>query len=403
MAILESAYMARGIFTMSLNPEAEGYTTTDVIKYINRCKPTKIGLIASGSNPHASTMSMTGCIDLCKAIKKNFNIPVFIYGGHPTVLPNRTLEETGADRVVIGDDYGMHPKDIPSIDYLKLNPYQYRPHNWHVMGQDRKDHYAVLWTSLGCPYSCSFCCINNLFIKHEYRMRNMEDVLNEVDLLVSMGVKHIKIMDELFIIDHPRVAQFCDHIIERKYDLNMWCFGRTDTVKPEILVKLKKAGVNWIGYGFETPNRKVLDSINKKNKSDYGEVIKWTRDAGINIIADVIAGFKEDDYGTLEDLYQFLLLHNFEFINLYPLFGYPGTILYPDIVKSWNEYSIFGRECKPLPTKYLTSAQVLKWRDEHYLKYITRPEYLEMIEKKFGARKEIEEMAKVKIKRDLYD
>jgi radical SAM superfamily enzyme YgiQ (UPF0313 family) len=30
---------------------------------------------------------------------------VFIHGGHPTVLPERTLRESGADFVVVGEGY----------------------------------------------------------------------------------------------------------------------------------------------------------------------------------------------------------------------------------------------------------------------------------------------------------
>ena len=33
------------------------------------------------------------------------SIKTFVYGGHPTVLPERTLEETSADYVIIGEGY----------------------------------------------------------------------------------------------------------------------------------------------------------------------------------------------------------------------------------------------------------------------------------------------------------
>jgi hypothetical protein len=56
-----------------------------------------------------------------------------------------------------------------------------------------------------------------------------------------------------------------------------------------------------------------------------------------------------------------------------------------------------------LPTKYLTSAQVLKFRDEAWQLYFTNPAYLDLVEKKFGMqeRVNIEEMTKIKLKRAI--
>ena len=43
----------------------------------------------------------------------------------------------------------------------------------------------------------------------------------------------------MFVFKNPRLDEFCDLLEERNYDLNMWCFARTDTVTPEILKRLK--------------------------------------------------------------------------------------------------------------------------------------------------------------------
>jgi hypothetical protein len=56
-----------------------------------------------------------------------------------------------------------------------------------------------------------------------------------------------------------------------------------------------------------------------------------------------------------------------------------------------------------LPTKYLTSAEVLKFRDESWQKYFTNPEYLSLVEKKFGLieRQNVEDMASIRLKRKI--
>jgi anaerobic magnesium-protoporphyrin IX monomethyl ester cyclase len=388
----------------------------DPIEYLKKTKPDEVGIICSGSNPSASTMTMVSAIKLCKDIKAALpNQKLFIWGGHPTALPERTKAETGVDRVIVGDDFGCEPRDIPMVNWKAIDPFKYRAHNWHCFGDiNNRSPYAVIWTTLGCPYQCEFCCINNVFEERIYKMREMKDVIAEIDYLVkNFGIKHLKIMDELFVSrNHKRITEFCDALIERDYGLNMWAFARTDCVNPTILAKLKKAGVNWLAYGFESVSQKIIDDQRKGSKiSDYEKVIQWTKEAGISIIADFIAGFWEDDFKSMEENYDFMCRMNFEFLNLYPLFIYPGTPLYTKYLKngwreepkSWDEYSLYGYNCIPARTKHISEAELLQWRDHKYVEYYKRPEYLKMIEAKFGfeTKDHVSRMADVQLKRKI--
>ncbi len=417
MNLLESVYNhVKKIPCKSIHMEADKVDVESLIKYIKVMRPDEVGIISSGSNPSASTMTMVGTISLCRAIKAAIPTQkLVVWGGHPTVLPERTLRETGADRVVVGTDFGCEPRDIPMVDWDRIDPSKFRAHNWHCFGDlENRAPYAAIWTTLGCPYQCEFCCINNVFEKRVYKMRDIQDVLKEIDVLfLKHGVKNIKIMDELFVSNnHKRLKEFCDGVIARDYGLNMWCFARTDTVNPEVLAMLKRAGVNWVAYGFESVNQKMNNDQRKGSKvSEYEKVIGWTKQAGISIIADFIAGFLDDTFETLEENYAFMCKMNFEFINLYPLFAYPGTPLYDKYLRNgtitepqnWAEYSLYGVDCKPCPTKHLSAAQVLAWRDKRYTDYYQRPEYLAMIEAKYGlaTRQHIEAMAAMTLERDL--
>ena len=241
----------------------------------------------------------------------------------------------------------------------------------------------------------------------------MINVVKEIDKLVlEYGVKHIKIIDELFITQHKRMDEFCDLLEQRNYDLNMWCFSRVDTINEKILKRLKKIGMNWIAYGFESVNQKGLDASQKRNKIEiYDSAISMTREAGINICADVIVGLPDDDEDSVWDTYEFCIKNNFEFINVYPAFAYPGTELYERAITfgymerpvSWGQYSPYGYECLPLKTKHLNAAQVLFLRDKFFYDYYSESKYIDMIETKFGkeAKEHILDMTKVKLDRGL--
>lgn len=452
MGLLDS-YLESKRIKVDMYDETSNLSNEELIDIIEKEKPVLLGVICSGSNPSSSTMSMVGAIGFFNDLsKRDLDIKSFVQGGHPSVLPERTLKETGADFVIRGEGYktieqlytalsnngdysnipglayfnyskyvdnGYSPlidvEELGSVNWDKINPAKYKAHNWHTFGYKERSPYAVVWTSLGCPYGCSFCCTNNVFGKRSYRMRNMQEVLKEIDVLViKHGVRHIKILDELFIIDHPRIEEFYNGLKARNYDLNMWCYARTDTVKPEILNKLRSVGMRWIAYGMESTSSRVLSDINKGSKRDfYDWVIKISKDAGMYLGIDIIAGLWLDDRESLEDTYQWCVGYNFEWLNMYPAFALPGTKMYEDYIsdgrmevpKSWEEYSLYGYNCYPLNSKYLSREEILRWRDSKFIEYYSRPEYISMINKVFGVDsvKEISRMVKNRLPRRILE
>ena len=52
--------------------------------------------------------------------------------------------------------------------------------------------------------------------------------------------------------------------------------------------------------------------------------------------------------------------------------------------ENWYGYGQYSEETLPMPTKYLTSSEVLRFRDYAFKTYFSNPRYLEMISNKFG-------------------
>src|SRR3989338_6938276 len=129
--------------------------------------------------------------------------PVLLVGGHVAALPERTLEEEAADFVCGGEgpytladltqalksdrpdfskvrglwyrDHGSIQRtpaaplvrnldeEMPGIAWDLLPMDKYRAHNWHCFDGLKRQPYAAISTPLGCPYHCSFCCIQAPF------------------------------------------------------------------------------------------------------------------------------------------------------------------------------------------------------------------------------------------------
>ncbi|MEO5372604.1 MAG: hypothetical protein H7833_21250, partial [Magnetococcus sp. DMHC-1] len=65
-------------------------------------------------------------------------------------------------------------------------------------------------------------------------MWSPETVVREIDHLVEKyGVKNIKFVDEMFVLNKRHVGAICDLLIERGHDLNIWAYARVDTAYPE--------------------------------------------------------------------------------------------------------------------------------------------------------------------------
>ncbi len=271
---------------------------------------------------------------------------------------------------------------------------KYRAHNWHCFGQlENRTPYAVIYTSLGCPFSCKFCCINAIFGQNTMRRRSPEKVVAEIGSLVNdYHVRNIKIMDEMFVLHKDHVLEICDRIIRKGYDLNMWAYARIDTVSPDLLKQMKKAGINWVGLGIESGNQRILRGINKGiTVEKIKNAVQMTHDAGLYIGANYIFGLPDDDDQSMRDTFNLAKELNCEYANFYVAMAYPGSMLYQEAIskgwklpENWLGYSQYSPETMPLPTNHLSAAQVLQFRDWAFEAYHGGPEYLAMIGKKFG-------------------
>jgi radical SAM superfamily enzyme YgiQ (UPF0313 family) len=319
--------------------------------------------------------------------------------------------------------------DLPGYAW-DLLPYKntpldlYRAHFWHAeFNHDLRTPFAAIYTSLGCKFKCDFCMINivnrtdnaeGVVSANSPNMRfwSPQFMLKEFEKLAAMGAKTIRISDEMFFLNKNYYEPLLDGLIERQLDLRMWTYSRIDTVRPQYLEKFRKAGINWLALGVEAGNQLVRREVSKGSFQDVNirEVIKTVRESGLYVISNYIFGFPEDTHETMQQTLDLALELNTEMANMYPCQALPGSPLYYKAkTNGWklpstpNGYGFLSYDSEPLPTKHLSAAQVLKFRDEAWRTYFTNPAYLQSVEKIFGPqqRKNVEAMASIKLKRKL--
>jgi radical SAM superfamily enzyme YgiQ (UPF0313 family) len=452
VALMASHLRAAGYSVAIIDANAENLAPDDVAGRVAEFRPLLVAVIVYGSQPSASTQNMTSAGLICSAIRVVSDARIAMGGLHPSALPERTLEEETVDFVIQGEgfvtldrllhvlqgqehdltsvpglwyregqtiEHTLPPPLTSDLDSLPmaawdLLPMQlYRAHNWHCFDDiEHRSPYGAIYTSLGCPYSCVFCCINAPFGKPGIRYRSPERVVEEIDLLVnSYGIRNLKIVDELFVLHEPHYMGIVELLIQRGYNLNIWAYARVDTVKPENLARMKLAGINWLALGIESANPDVRDSAAKRMRvQDVQQVVRTIQDAGIRVIGNYIFGLPGDSIASMQETLDMALALNCEFANFYSAMAYPGSQLYDiacsnglNLPDSWHGYSQHSFEALPLPTKHATAADVLRFRDNAFHTYFANPAYLAKVQQLFGVqvREHIERISAGRLKRKI--
>jgi len=469
-AMLANSVRTKGHRPEILDAEVEGLDYLSAAKRITEYKAKVVCFVVYGQQPSASSQNMEGATATARELK-NLAPDTFVVfvGGHVAALPMETMDkETCIDAVCQNEGvYTLHAllslskiddtelkrvpglvfrdregnvimnessaivakedleQDLPGMAWDLLPPLsRYRTAGWHSWSNNtEKQPFAALYTSLGCPYKCSFCMINIINRTKQgpnvtsqdsntFRFWSPEFIIKQFDEIARQGVRNVKIADELFVLNPRHFEAICDLIIQRGYDFNIWAYSRVDTCKPKYLAKLEKAGIKWLGLGIENPNNELRKEIHKEGFQDVKvlDLINNIRDAGINVGGNYIFGLPYDTKESMEATLQFAIENPTEMANFYSAMAYPGSPLY-------NQARIFGQE---LPTTYsgfsqhsydtlnlgnshVSSAEILAFRDKAWDTYHSSEKYLNLLENKFGqkARDELDSTKTIKLKRKL--
>ena len=469
-AMLANSVRTKGHRPEILDAEVEGLDYLSAAKRITEYKAKVVCFVVYGQQPSASSQNMEGATATARELT-NLAPDTFVVfvGGHVAALPIETMNnETCIDAVCQNEGvYTLHAllsltkiddtemkrvpglvfrdregnvimnessaivakedleQDLPGMAWDLLPPLsRYRTAGWHSWSNNtEKQPFAALYTSLGCPYKCSFCMINIINRTKQgpnvtsqdsntFRFWSPEFIIKQFDEIARQGVRNVKIADELFVLNPRHFEAICDLIIQRGYDFNIWAYSRVDTCKPKYLAKLEKAGVKWLGLGIENPNNELRKEIHKEGFQDVKvlDLINNIRDAGINVGGNYIFGLPYDTKESMEATLQFAIENPTEMANFYSAMAYPGSPLYnqarlfgQELPSTYSGFSQHSYDTLNLGNSHVSSSEILAFRDKAWDIYHSSEKYLNLLENKFGqkARDELDSTKTIKLKRKL--
>jgi len=422
--------------------ENSNYTVKIIDAEVEMLSPLEVSEIVKDLNPRvigitAFTTKMTSAIEIIRSIRKlNIDSIITIGGHHPSAIPEETLKETKVDYVIIGEGYnpildilnGKNVKNILGIMYFNGEKYinngrsnlinldelpipawdllpmeKYRAHHWQTWNIGKPNSFAVIFSSLGCPYNCNFCSVNVVYGKRNVRFLTPERFVENIEFLVeNYGIQHFEIIDDTFTLNKKRVRKICDLLIQKKLNIDAWCFGRTDRVDKGTLNKMVDAGINWVFLGLEAANNDTLKNVFKNQTQDViYSATETIRNTGINLGGNFIFGIGNDTVLSMKETLNMALTIVPDWANFFIPMAYPGTEMYNNnlgtnnLPSSWNGYGFFSKDSKPLSNINLTSDEILVFRDKAFNLFYNSNQYKSHIIAKFGMAvwKDIEKMA----------
>jgi anaerobic magnesium-protoporphyrin IX monomethyl ester cyclase len=401
-----------------LDAQVEGIGYDELETKVAEKKPDVVGI---------TTMTFT-LIDVLKTVqlvkRVDENIRVVLGGPHVHLYPNETIDIPGVDYLVLGEGEvalaqlieGLDDNDrlekitglvfkvdgdvvntgirdmIDNLDELPFPARHLTPYWRYSSLLAKRMPITTMFTSRGCPYRCAFC--DRPHLGKKFRARTAENVADEMEECVNMGIHEFLVYDDTFTIDRQRVLDICDEIIRRKLDIGWDIRARVDTVTKDMLKRLREANCERIHYGVEAGTDRILKVLRKGITLEQARgAFKMTKEVGISTLAYFMIGSPTETRGEILQTIEFAQKLDPDFVHITILTPFPATAIYRKGLEEGVFEGDFWREFAMNPTP--------GFEPEYWEENLPREELLELVAyayKSFYARPKyvIKELAQVR-------
>jgi radical SAM superfamily enzyme YgiQ (UPF0313 family) len=299
-------------------------------------------------------------------IYKAKKIKVIFGGIHASMLPEEAIQY--GDAVVVGEVEEIWAKVIQDFENNTLKPKYIGPQINLTQSKiiPRRDllHPDYFWnsvqTSRGCPFNCHFCSVSN-YLGREFRQRNPEDVLAELDQIPG---KFIAFMDDNLIGHSPenrkRAGALFEGMIKKGYQKRWYMQTSINAAEDEALLELAaQAGCTFAFLGFETISPQSLKSMKKGvnlkiGTENYKKVVKTFHKYRIGVFGSFILGNDHESPSYYQKLAKDLIHSGIDIIQISILTPLPGTSLMEQMEKEGRLiYKNFPEDWKKFRLSYV--------------------------------------------------
>jgi radical SAM superfamily enzyme YgiQ (UPF0313 family) len=334
-------------------------------------------------------ISITFTIDVYRALDiaseaKSADPRTFVFvGGHHPALRPQDFYHPAVDAIVVGEgelttselvdtlaaegDLGQVPGLVlnrsegqhftghrPLLKNLDALPYPVRVLN----PTSRQEYYAIIIrpialveTARGCPHRCRFCSVWP-FHRGSVRYKSPQRVVREV---AALEQSYVLFTDDNFLTNGKRAGEIARLIRERGIEKRYSLEARSDDIvrHPEVIGQWREVGLDHVFIGFERPDQRGLDAVNKhnsvKNNEDALAILRsWGIEPNPSFIADPGDGHEE-----FEALRAYMRRLGIKFPFFSVLTPLPGSALFTEMEDNLAtaNYELFDLAHAVIPTR----------------------------------------------------
>lgn len=247
--------------------------------------------------------------------------------------------------------FNLDELPMPAWDLLPFEKYERisAPHGDPSVQKSLR--YAPLMTSRGCPFECLFCHISRE--KEDdadgigsLRLKSIDRVLEEIEILRSLGVKRLFFEDDSLLAKKARVKLIFERTVSLGLSIanvngvNLVHFlvktGRTSyRIDRDYLELLKEAGFDCIVFPVESASQRILDkyATGKLNhhRLDVVELVGLAKEIGLTVPINIMIGFPdetEEEIIASVELGRKLVAAGAHYVTYFIPIPFPGSRLF---------------------------------------------------------------------------
>lgn len=216
---------------------------------------------------------------------------------------------------------------------------------------------TTMFTSRGCPYSCTFCDRPFSPVISGFRYRTAKHVADEIEECIDLGINEAFIYDDTFTVRKNRVYELCEEIKIRNLKFRWDVRAHVNTINLDMLKAMKEAGCDRIHYGVESGNNRMLKVI-KKNATieKIKNAVKWTKEVNMEVLTYFIIGQQTETISDIEDSIRLAKELDPNYAHFTIFCPYPATEIYAKGLESgiikddvWKKFASKPEEGYELP------------------------------------------------------
>ncbi|MDX1777123.1 MAG: radical SAM protein [Desulfobulbales bacterium] len=239
---------------------------------------------------------------------------------------------------------------------------------------------AVIMTARGCNRHCLYCFQIDKHRKSGIRQRSVENVMAEIELVLSQGYREIKFIDDTLAADYNRAMKIAREIKRRGLDFTWFASAVVNQVDKPLLKAFKEAGCWAILFGAESGLQKDLNTIRKGiTPGQTRKAVKAAKEAGLTVYTPFLFGIPGQTYEDGLKTIEFALELDPDIANFHAITPFPGTELYDNIEQygtmseDLSNYTYQGAAFVPYT---MTREEIAELRQLALKKFYSRPKFL---------------------------